>query len=141
MSKNLYALALVVLSAGMAFGECPAGYQAGRVLKAFDQDLSSAARPIEPQADGQSQQHHSVTTVRILIFIGSPDSSEAGAGAVPSGKRYELRMRLVTKDQALMPAQGQRVCFRKDGGNIHVLTDQGKPLPGVALPLPTLPRR
>ena len=140
MRKNLYALALVVLSAGLVWAECPAGYQTGRVLKAFDQDLSSAARPIKPQADGQSQQHQSATTVRILIF-GSGAGSETRAGAIQTGKRYELRMRLVTKDQAWMPAPGHGVCFRNDGGNIHVLTDQGKLLPGVALPIPTLPRR
>ncbi len=137
MRRKMYALALLVLSAGMASGECPAGYQAGRVLKDFDQDMSFTARPSKPQADEQSQQHKSATTVRILIFV----SSEAGAGGVPSGKGYELRMHSSATVQALMPTPGHGVCFRNESGNIHVLTDEGKPLPGIALPILTLPRR
>ncbi len=137
MRRDLYALALLVLSAGIVSGECPTGYQPGKVLKAFDQDVSSAARLSKPQAEGQSRQANNATTVRILIFA----LNDAGVSTVQSGKRYELRMRLGANDRTSMPTPGEGVCFRNDGGSIHVLTDQGKPLPGIALPIPTLPRR
>jgi hypothetical protein len=153
MRKHLCAPMLLVLSAVLLSAECRAGYQPGTVLKVFDQDLSSAARPSKALEEGQLPEPHSATEARILIFVSTGEVSTGGtsggevsadkvrSGKVHSGKRYELRMPLGAKAEASVPGVGQEVCFQNDGREIHVLTDQGKALPGIAQPIPTLPHR
>jgi hypothetical protein len=117
-------IALIVLSsAGMA-AQCQPGDESGRIYKVADQEVSSQASG-GPQLPSNAAPNSTVLSLRTAIFFFG-------------NKRYSLFVRSSDSREVNLSA-GQTVCLRKEGGVTHIVTEQGRVLPGVPRPLPTLP--
>ena len=114
-------LSLVALGSLAASAECKPGYQSAKVVKVL---AVSAGATVPAQAQEEFPQPSQ--SARLVIF---------GTG----GKQYGLRMPPGPASQEVSVAPGDQVCFRKEDKTIHVLTVDGKPLPGVAHPIRQLP--
>ena len=130
MTIRLGTVLVLVLSPLSLSAACKPGYRTGTVLKVVDLDLSSAAsaRAKKAGGGGQSPERNNAASARVATF-------RAG------GERYELQFPPGAASSAFTLSAGQEVCFRKEGNEIRVLTDDGKPLPGAARPVPRVPRR
>lgn len=120
MNKYLCFLFVLGLCSLAVSAECKPGYESAKVAKVL---AVSAGASAPTRADEESPQP--AQRVRVVIF-------DAG------GKQYALR--LPPSSQEVSVAAGDQVCFRKEAKTIHVLTGDGKPLPGVAHPVREMPQ-
>lgn len=126
MNVRLFLLLLLALAPLLLWAECKEGYQEGTMVKVLEQNTATGPMG-RAAADDTSTGRPGAPVARTLIFSFG-------------GKKYELRIPPGTNLKDMSLAAGQKVCVSQEDGKIHVLTADGKPLPGVAHSVAAQPR-
>jgi len=121
MNKYICFLSVVALCS-LSAAECSHGYESGKVLKVL-----KAPPGVSTPARADEERPSRTASAQFVIFAAH-------------GNQYSLRLPPGSAGQALSPAAGDQVCFRKEGTVIRVRTGDGKLLPGVAHPIRETPQ-